>query len=94
MKNIARPKVPRYIPDPFSEQEIRALLTACKAMTDRSSLRLLAMVLLLLDSGMRVGEMLKLKFADLNLEQGRAKVMGKGAKERYVYFGKATKQVL
>jgi site-specific recombinase XerD len=60
MKNIARPKVPRYIPDPFSEQEIRALLTACKAMTDRSSLRMMAMVLFLLDSGMRVGEMLKL----------------------------------
>ncbi len=28
IKNIARPKVPRYIPDPFSEQEIRALLAA------------------------------------------------------------------
>jgi integrase len=36
------------------------LLTACKAMTDRSSLRMMAMVLFLLDSGMRVGEMLKL----------------------------------
>ncbi len=94
MKNIARPKVPRYIPDPFSEQEIRALLTACKSMTDRSSLRMMAMLLFLLDSGTRVGEMLKLKLADLNLEQGRAKVMGKGAKERYVYFGKATKRIL
>jgi site-specific recombinase XerD len=94
MKNIARPKVPRYIPDPFSEQEIRALLTACKSLTDRSSLRMTAMLLFLLDSGTRVGEMLKLKLADLNLEQGRAKVMGKGAKERYVYFGKATKRIL
>jgi integrase len=53
-----------------------------------------AMVLFLLDSGVRVGEMLKLKLADLDLEQGRAKVMGKGAKERYVYFGRATKRVL
>jgi integrase/recombinase XerD len=94
MKNIARPKVPRYIPDPFSEQEIRSLLTACKAMTNRSSPRMMAMVLFLLDSGMRVGEMLKLKLADLDLEQGRAKVMGKGAKERYVYFGRATKRAL
>jgi site-specific recombinase XerD len=94
MKNIPRPKVPRYIPDPFSEQEIRALLTACKNLTDRSSLRLMTMVLFLLDTGVRMGEMLSLKRADLDLEQGRAKVMGKGAKERYVYFGKATKRAL
>lgn len=94
MKNIARPKVPRFIPDPLSEQEIRALLTACKNLTDRSSMRMTAMVLFLLDSGVRVGEMLKLKLTDLDLEQGRAKVMGKGAKERYVYFGRATKRVL
>jgi site-specific recombinase XerD len=94
MKNIARPKVPRFIPDPFSEQEIRALLTACKSLTERSSMRMGAMLLLLLDSGARVGEMLRLKMADIDLEQGRAKVMGKGAKERYIYFGKATKRVL
>lgn len=94
MKNIPRPKLPRFIPDPFSEQEIRALLSACKNMTDRSATRMIAMVLFLLDSGVRVGEMLGLKRADLDLEQGRAKVMGKGAKERYVYFGKATKRAL
>jgi site-specific recombinase XerD len=94
MKNIARPKVPRFIPDPFQEQEIRALIAACKDLTDRSSLRLTAMVLFLLDSGVRVGELLSLKMSDLELESGRAKVMGKGAKERYVYFGKSTKRAL
>jgi integrase/recombinase XerD len=94
MINLARPKIPRFIPDPFSEQEIRALLTACKSLTERSSMRMGAMLLLLLDSGARVGEILRLKMADLDLEQGRAKVMGKGAKERYIYFGKATKRVM
>ena len=29
MKNIPRPRVPKFMPDPFSEAEIRALLTAC-----------------------------------------------------------------
>lgn len=94
MKNIPHPKLPRYIPNPLSEQEIRALLSACKNLTDRSGIRMAAMVLFLLDSGVRVGEMLGLKRTDLDLEQGRAKVMGKGAKERYVYFGKATKRSL
>jgi site-specific recombinase XerD len=94
MKNIPRPKVPRYIPDPFNEQEIRALLTACKKLTDRSSLRMTAMVLFLLDTGVRIGEILGLKQVDLDLEHGQAKVMGKGAKERYVYFGRTTKRAL
>jgi integrase/recombinase XerD len=94
MINIARPKVPRFIPDPFSEQEIHALLAACKKMTERSSMRMTAMLLLLLDSGARVGEMLRLTMADIDLDQGRAKVMGKGAKERYIFFGKATKRVM
>jgi len=94
MKNIPHPKLPRFIPDPFSEQEIRGLLKACKNLTDRSSIRMTAMVLFMLDSGVRVGEMLSLKRTDLDLEQGRDKVMGKGAKERYVYFGKATKRSL
>jgi len=94
MKNVARPKVPRFLPDPFSEQEIRALIAACKNLTDRSSLRMAAMLLFLLDSGVRVGELLSLKLSDLELEQARAKVMGKGAKERYVYFGRSTKRAL
>jgi integrase/recombinase XerD len=94
MKNVARPKVPRFIPDPYSEDEVRALLTACKTMTDRSSIRMLAMILLLLDSGMRVGEMLSLSLDNLNLELGQAKVMGKGSKERFIYFGKSSKRAL
>ena len=80
MQNVARPKVPRFLPDPFSEQEIRALILACKKLTDRNSLRMAAMVLFLLDSGVRVGELQNLKLSNLELDQGRAKVMGKGAK--------------
>jgi integrase/recombinase XerD len=94
LRNIPRPKVPRYIPDPFNEQEIRSLLTACKNLTDRNSLRMIAMVLFLLDTGVRIGEMLSLDLSNLDLEHGQAKVMGKGAKERHVYFGKATKRAL
>lgn len=94
MKNMPRPKVPRYLPDPFNEAEIRALVNACDQFTDRSKLRLKAMILFLLDTGVRVGELLSVKMANLELEQGRARVMGKGAKERDVYFGKATRNAL
>ncbi len=94
VKNVPRPKVPRYMPDPFNEEEIRALLKACKTLTDKSGTRMVAMLLCLLDTGVRVGELLSLKLADVELDLGRARVMGKGSKERYVFFGKATKRAL
>lgn len=94
VRNVPRPKVPRYLPDPFNEEEIRALLNACKTLTDKSGVRMAAMLLCLLDTGMRVGELLSLKLPDVELDQGRARVMGKGSKERYVYFGKSTKRAL
>jgi len=94
MKNVPRPKVPKFIPDPFKEDEIRALLKACKNLPEASSARAIAIILVLLDTGMRLTELLDLRLANLDLELGRAKILGKGAKERYVYFGKSTKRAL
>lgn len=94
LKNVPRPKVPRYLPDPFNEAEIRSLIHACDQFTDRSKLRMKAMLLLLLDTGVRIGELLSLQLANVELDQGRARVMGKGAKERDVFFGKATRNAL
>jgi len=94
MKNVPRPKVPKFIPDPFGEEEIRALLKACKELPEASSMRATAIILVLLDTGMRLNELLNLSMPNLDLEQGRAKVFGKGSKERYVYFGKSTKRAL
>jgi site-specific recombinase XerD len=94
MKNVPRPKVPKFIPDPFSEEEVRALLKGCKKLPDNSGLRATAIILLLLDTGMRLNELVTMSMASLDLEHGRAKVFGKGAKERYVYFGNSTKRAL
>jgi len=38
---------------------------------------------------MRLNELLSMVLPNLDLEAGRAKIFGKGAKERYVYFGKS-----
>jgi len=94
LKNIPRPKVPRHLPDPFTESEIRTLLKTCDQLTQRSKLRLKSMLLFLVDTGVRLGELLDLKLSNLDLDQGRALIMGKGAKERYVFFGKTTRQAL
>jgi integrase/recombinase XerD len=94
MRNVPRPKTPKFIPDPFAENEIRALLQACKDLPDKSSIRATAIIMVLLDSGMRLGELLDMRMSNLDLEHGKVKVIGKGAKERFVYFGKAAKRSL
>ena len=48
----------------------------------------------MLDTGIRLNELLEMRLPNLDVELGRAKVLGKGAKERYVYFGKTTKRAL
>jgi integrase/recombinase XerD len=43
---------------------------------------------LLYSSGLRIGELESLRLADLDLDRGVARVIGKGRKERYVPIGK------
>jgi site-specific recombinase XerD len=51
----------------------------------------MAMVLLMLDSGLRVGEVVGLKVEDLSLNDGHVLVTGKGNKQREVPVGETTR---
>lgn len=54
-----------------------------------------AIIELLFATGMRIGELVGLNVDDINVEQGTALVLGKGNKERIVYFcSEATKKAL
>ena len=82
MKNI---RLPQRIVQPFSPSDITALLAAC----DGSPLgvRDRALILTLLDSGIRCSEAVQLDLADLDLAGGRLLVrFGKGNKQRVVPF--------
>jgi len=48
----------------------------------------------MLDAGLRISEVTGLRTADLNLEAGWLKVLGKGSKERIVPFGAAAQRAL
>jgi site-specific recombinase XerD len=65
---------------------MRSLLAA---VDDRSSdaVRDRALVLLMLDTGIRLGELVALSVGDVDLVEGRCRVMGKGSKERVVPLG-------
>lgn len=76
----------------MSESHVTALLEAAK----KTSLpkRDTAIVLLLLDSGLRASELCQLRMNDLDLEVRRCYVLGKGNKHRSVYFGRNTAKAL
>lgn len=84
------PRVDVKVADPLTEPELRALIKACqgKAMRDR---RDEAIVRLMLETGMRAGEVADLALADVDLARGIALVRrGKGGKGRVVPFGPQT----
>ncbi len=94
LENIPKPKAPKYKPDPLTKEEIQNILKACDELPEEISLRAKAMILILLDSGISLSELVSLERQNLSLKTGRAKVMGKGAIERYIYIGKKTKKAI
>ena len=85
-KLIDLPKSGLKLPDVLSVSEVSLLLN----IPDNNTLlgkRNSAMLELLYAAGLRVSELVNLKFLDVNLEACFVRVMGKGSKERIVPFG-------
>jgi integrase/recombinase XerD len=85
-KLIDLPKSGLKLPDVLSVSEVNLLLSIPDSNTllgKRNS----AMLELLYAAGLRVSELVNLKFLDVNLEACFVRVMGKGSKERIVPFG-------
>ena len=53
-----------------------------------------AIILLLYISGLRVSELLNLKYGDINMDEGYIRCIGKGNKEKIIYVGDALKVCL
>lgn len=92
LANMKAPKVPREQVEPFSKDQLQALLDAARRGT--SPERDLAMLLALLDSGMRVSEMAGLRMKDVEVATGRMAVLGKGNKRRAVFLGQVGRRLL
>jgi integrase/recombinase XerD len=72
---------------PFTEDQIHDLLQAID-ISAVTGLRDYAMILMLLDTGMRLGELIGLKKDDIDLRNRTVKVFGKGARERRLPIGR------
>ena len=83
MRNV---RLPQRIVEPFSADDIARLLAACDAETAIGA-RDRAMVLCLLDTGVRCSELVQLDLSDLDPAAQRIRVRhGKGNKQRVVPF--------
>ena len=69
-------KIKRY----FTDLEIEMLRDSCK------DIRELALIDLLISSGIRVGEVPTIKISEIDWSEGRFTVTGKGNKQRYCYM--------
>lgn len=80
MKRIHKIKTVQPVKEIISDELIERLRDACLCKRD------LAMVDLLYSTGIRVGELVRLNIDDISFEERECVVLGKGDKERKVYF--------
>ena len=78
---IPREKKSVYL---LSDEAIRAIYKSVESKTDWLTARNKAIIFLMLDSGLRQGEVAGLMINNLNLDKGTALVTGKGRKQRIV----------
>jgi site-specific recombinase XerD len=93
MERMRPPAVPEQPVPLVGDDEIRALLAACKGNTFENR-RDTAIVLLLLDTGVRVSELVGMGVDDADRDTRRATVLGKGRRARSVSFGARTNEAL
>jgi integrase/recombinase XerD len=83
---IAMPRIGRSLPKSLTEPEVEALLSA-PLVTDPLGSRDRAMLEVLYATGLRVSELVSLRVAQVNLNQGVMRVVGKGNRERLIPLG-------
>ena len=92
-EDIGGPRVPQGIPKALSEAEVEALLAAVPG-DDPRALRDCAILETLYAGGLRISELVGLERGDLDLQDGIARVLGKGSKERVVPLGRTARAAL
>jgi integrase/recombinase XerD len=83
---VQAPKLPRRLPKNLSEAQVETLLDAPDTTTTLG-LRDRAMLETLYACGLRVSELVSLKLAQVSLDMGVVRALGKGSKERMVPLG-------
>lgn len=85
VRRIHKVKTSKTIKETYTDENLEIMRDNCVELRD------LAMIDMLSSTGMRVGEMVLLNREDINFNERECVVVGKGDKERIVYFDARTK---
>ena len=85
VRRIHKIKIMKQVKETYSDEALERLRDNCKTIRD------LAIIDMLASTGMRVGELVKLNRVDVDFVNRECVVLGKGSKERVVYFDARTK---
>lgn len=85
VRRIHKVKTAKVVKDTYTDEALELMRDNCTTTRD------LAIIDLLASSGMRVGEMVMLNREDIDFNERECVVIGKGNKERLVYFDARTK---
>jgi integrase/recombinase XerD len=90
LKNKIRIKLPESLPKAMDPDDVKLLLSAIKNVRDR------AMVLVLLRTGMRIGELLRTKPIDINIKESKIEIFEaqKNRVGRVVYLSEDASEAL
>lgn len=90
---LSPPKVPEQPVPVLTEEELKRLLAACRG-TDFRDRRDMAVIRMLVDTGLRVSELASIKLDDLDFKSCTVRVIGKGRRARTASFGNKTAEAL
>ena len=85
VRRIHKVKTSKTIKETYTDENLELMRDNCVELRD------LAMIDMLSSTGMRVGEMVLLNRSDIDFNERECVVVGKGDKERMVYFDARTK---
>lgn len=85
VRRIHKIKTATIVKETLTDENIEKLRDECENIRD------LCLIELLISTGMRVGEIVNLNINDINFEERSCIVLGKGNKQREVYFDAKTK---
>ena len=92
-KHLKPPKVVKKVITTLSDEEIHSVLSVLKPI-NATTARNQTIFMILIDTGLRIGELVSLKMEDAHLNEGFLKVMGKGKKERIVPIGSSAQRAI
>ena len=85
VRRIKKVKTSKIVKETYSDEALEIMRDNCDNIRD------LAMIDILSSTGMRVGELVNLNISDIDFNNRECIVLGKGDKERIVYFDARTK---